>query len=99
MSKNKNVSSDILRMSEYVRNMNPEQAKSFIRSVIGPPKRQLAGRERDQAWTVIQLSSPVRESNNQRFWYEEYLIGGKRYDVTYGVEDRPIIEVYEDETN
>jgi hypothetical protein len=42
------------------------------------------------------MSTPINESNNQRFWYEEYLIGGKRYDVTYGLEDDPIIEVYEE---
>jgi hypothetical protein len=42
------------------------------------------------------MSTPVNESNNQRFWYEEYLIGGKRYNVTYGLEDEPIVEVYEE---
>ncbi len=79
--------------------MTPEQAQAFIRSIIGPPKRLLEGKEREQTWLLILMSTPVRESNNQRFWYEEYLIGGRRYDVTYGVEDYPIIEVYEDETD
>ena len=78
-------------------NMTPEQAKEFIRRVMGPPKRQLEGKERDNAWLLIQMSTPVRESNNQRFWHEEYLIAGKRYDVTYGVEDKPIVEVYEED--
>lgn len=78
--------------------MTPEQAKAFIRKVMGPPKRQLEGQEREHVWLLIQMSTPVRESNNQRFWHEEYLIGGRRYDVTYGVEDTPIVEVYEDDT-
>jgi hypothetical protein len=80
-------------------NMTPEQAQAFIRKVMGPEKRILEGKERENIWLLIQMSTPINESNNQRFWYEEYLIGGKRYNVTYGVEDTPIVEVYEDETN
>ena len=76
-----------------------EEAQAFLRKVLGPPKRQLEGKERDNVWLLIQMSTPVKESNNQRFWNEEYLIGSKRYDVTYGVEEEPIIEVYEDETD
>lgn len=80
-------------------NMTNEEAKAFIRKVMGPPKRMLEGKERENVWLLIQMSTPVRESNNQRFWNEEYLISGRRYDVTYGLEDNPVIEVYEDETN
>jgi hypothetical protein len=80
-------------------NMTPEEARAFIRRVMGPPKRQLEGKERENIWLLIKLTTPVSESNNQRTWTEEYLIGGKRYDVTYGVEDEPIVEVYEDEIN
>jgi hypothetical protein len=78
--------------------MSKEEAQAFIRKIMGPPKRQLEGKERENVWMLILMSEPVRESNNQRFWYEEYLIGNKRYDVTYGVEDDPIVEVYEDDT-
>ena len=80
-------------------NMSKEEALAFIRKVAGPTKRMLEGNERAQVWMFIQMSTPVRNSNNQRFWTDEYLIGKTRYDVTYGVEDEPIIEVYEDETN
>ncbi len=79
--------------------MSPEEVKAFFRKVMGPPKRRLEGSDRDKVWLLIQMSTPINESNNQRFWHEEYLIGGKRYDVTYGIEDEPIVEVYEDETN
>ena len=78
--------------------MTPEKAKELLRAVMGPPKRTLEGQERERVWLLIQMSTPVHESNNQRFWNEEYLIGGRRYDVTYGVEDTPIVEVYEDDT-
>lgn len=74
-----------------------EEAKAWIRKVMGPPKRQLVGEERERVWLLLQITTPVRESNNQRFWYEEYLIGNRRYNVTYGLEDNPIIEVYEDD--
>jgi hypothetical protein len=77
--------------------MSSEEARAFIRKVMGPPKRQLEGQEREHAWLLIKMSSPVRESNNQRFWTEEYLISDRRYDVTYGVEDEPIVEIYEED--
>ncbi len=79
--------------------MSPEEARAFIRKIMGPPKRRLEDKERENVWLLILMSTPVNESNNQRFWCEEYLIGNKRYDVTYGLEDYPIIEVYEDETD
>ena len=79
--------------------MNKEEAIAFIRKVMGPLKRQLNGQELEHAWLLIKMSTPVSESNNQRFWNEEYLIGGRRYNVTYGIEDEPIVEVYEDETD
>lgn len=77
--------------------MTPEQARDFIRKIMGPPKRTLKGKEREQIWTLILMSTPVSESNNQRTFTEEYLIGNKRYDVTYGLEEEPLVEVYENE--
>jgi hypothetical protein len=82
-----------------VLNMTPEQARAFIKRVMGPLKRQLEGQELEHAWLLIKMSTPVSESNNQRFWNEEYIIGGRRYDVTYGISVEPIVEVYEDEIN
>jgi hypothetical protein len=79
-----------------VKEMSQEEARDFIRKVMGPPKRTLEGKERENIWLLIQMSTPINESNNQRFWHEEYVLGGKRYDVTYGLEDDPIIEVYEE---
>jgi hypothetical protein len=79
-----------------MKEMSQEEARNFIRKVMGPPKRVLEGKERENIWLLIQISTPINESNNQRFWHEEYVLGGKRYDVTYGLEDDPIIEVYEE---
>lgn len=77
--------------------MTPEQARDFIRKVMGPPKRQLLGKELEHVQFLMDMCEPVSTSNNQRTITNEYLIGGRRYDVTYGVEDTPIVEVYEDD--
>ena len=74
-----------------------EEAQAFLRKVMGPPKRQLSGQEHDRLWLLIQMSTPVKVSNNQRTETEEYIIGEQRYDVTYGLSDNPIIEVYVNE--
>ena len=72
-----------------------EEARAFIRTVLGPPKRELEGKEYDHIWTLLQLLTPVHSSNNQRTWTDEYHLNGKKYDVTYGLGDDPIIEEME----
>lgn len=73
-------------------NMTPEEAQAFIRRVLGPPKRQLLGDEYKHMMMVLSLKDPICSSNNQRFWTDEYEHDGRRYDITYGVEDEPILE-------
>ena len=72
-----------------------EEAQAFIRKVMGPPRRRLEGKELEHVWLLINMSTPVRESNNQRTMTEEFEIGGKRYDVHYGLEDDPVVEEVE----
>lgn len=55
-------------------------------------RRTLEGKEYEHVWTLLQLIEPVASSNNQRTWTDEYELNGKKYDVTYGIEDTPIIE-------
>lgn len=76
--------------------LSKEHALIFLKKLMGAPKRELDGKERERVWLLIQMSTPINKSNNQRFWYEEYLIGSRRYDVTYGVDEEPIIEVHEE---
>ena len=71
----------------------PEEARAFIRSIMGPPKRTLEGNEREHMLTVFRLVEPVQTSNNQRSFTEEYEHAGKKYDVTY-FEDEVIVEEY-----
>lgn len=80
-----------------MRNMTQEQAKAWIRKLMGPPKRQLMGKELENIQFLMDMCEPVRSTNNQRSITDEYLIGGRRYDVTYGIGNDPIVEVYEDE--
>lgn len=72
-----------------------QEAKEFIRKVMGPPCRTLKGKERDQIWVLLSLLTPVCQSNNQRTWTDEYELNGKKYNVTYGLEDEPIIDEVE----
>lgn len=76
--------------------MTPEEARVFIRKVMGPPKRVLEGTEREHLLTVFRLLEPVRESNNQRSFTEEYEHAGKKYDVHY-FDNETIVEEYLDE--
>jgi hypothetical protein len=71
-----------------------EEAEAFIRKIMGPPKRQLEGKEHDQVWLMLKLAEPVRETNNQHSWCAEYNIGGKIYDVHYFPNEDPFIEEY-----
>jgi hypothetical protein len=75
-----------------VLNMTPEEARAFIRHIMGPPRRLIEGDEYKNMMLILSLKEPVRSSNNQRFWTDEYEHNGRKYDITYGIEDEPIIE-------
>ena len=72
--------------------MSPEELEKFVHSIIGPPRRTLEGKEREQAWLILHMSEPTRTHNNQHSWTEEYYIGGKYYDVHYFPNEQPIID-------
>lgn len=82
------------KIREWRESMSKEQHKALLRAILGPPKKELTGEEYTKIWTLISLLDPVTVSNNQRTETEEYVIGTKRYDVTYGLGDKPIIEEY-----
>ncbi len=71
-----------------------EEAEAFIRKIMGPPKRRLEGEEHNRVWLLLQMTEPVRETNNQHSWCAEYNIGGIMYDVHYFPEEDPFIEQY-----
>lgn len=75
-----------------VLNMTPDEAQAFIRKIMGPPRRLIEGDEYKHTMLVLSLKEPVNSSNNQRTWTDEYEHNGRIYEVTYGVDDLPILE-------
>lgn len=67
-----------------------KELPSWLKRMIST--REIKGQEYDHVWTLLQLIKPVNSSNNQRTWTDEYELNGKKYNVTYGLEDTPIIE-------
>ena len=76
------------------KNINLEHMLKIIEAIQGPPRRALVGKEYEHTMTLLRMIEPVRSSNNQRTWTDEYLLNGKEYHVTYGLEDQPLIEVF-----
>lgn len=62
--------------------MTPAQARAWIRKVMGPPKRTLEGKEREQVLLLLAMMEPYSSSNNQHSWTECYMMGEKDYHVT-----------------
>jgi hypothetical protein len=62
--------------------MTPEQARAFIRKVMGPPSRQLEGQERADILLILSLKESISSSNNQHAWTDVYIHNGKEYHVT-----------------
>ena len=77
-------------------NMTPEEARAFVRKIMGPERRVLEGTEREHMLTVLRLVEPTRSTNNQRSFTDEYVHAGKMYDVHY-FDDEIVVEEYLDE--
>lgn len=76
--------------------MTPEQARAWIRQVVGPPRRVLEGAELQQTLTMLAIIGPTATSNNQHSWSEDYIQGGRHWCVTYFPnEAEPIVEEIE----
>lgn len=83
---------------DFVNNMTPEEARVFLRKVMGPPRRRLEGKERENIWLMILLrANPDSFSNNQHSITEVYNINQREYHVHYFSEDETIIEEIEND--
>ena len=67
-------------MDELVK--DPKRLKEFMRNVMGPPRRTLEGKEREQVLLLLAMMEPYETSNNQISWTSCYKIGDKDYHVT-----------------
>ena len=72
--------------------MTKDEAIAFLKEIRGPDRRTISGDEYKQFGIFLKLSKPIYSSNNQCLWTDHYLINGKRYDCTYGIEEEPIID-------
>lgn len=80
-----------------MRNMSKDEAKAFIRRVMGPSKRMLEGQEKEHMLTVFRLIEPVESTNNQRSFTDEYHHAGKVYFVHYFGNEVEVEEVLKDD--
>lgn len=65
-----------------MKEMTKEEAKAFLRKVLGPPHRTLAGKDKDQILLLIAMIEPFKATNNQHSFTEYYMIGETEYHVT-----------------
>lgn len=59
-----------------------EEAQAFIRKVMGPPRKTLEYKEREQILLLIAMITPFKATNNQHSFTEYYMIGTTEYHVT-----------------
>ena len=78
----------------------PEEARAWLRAIMGPPTRAIEGEERDQLLLMLALKEPFKETNNQRSWTSYYMVGDREYHVTYfpGEEDPYVDEILPEDT-
>jgi len=74
-----------------MRDMTPEEARIFLRKVMGPPTKTLEGKEKEQILLLLAMIEPFKETNNQRSWTSYYMIGETEYHVT-DFEDEVIVD-------
>lgn len=75
-----------------------EEARAFLkRCGLLKTTRILEGEERTQVETMLRLLGPGEDSNNQRFWTEEWVVGNKTYQHTVGEGVDELAEITEDD--
>lgn len=59
-----------------------EEARAWLRKVMGPPRKTLEYKEREQILLLIAMIEPFNATNNQHSFTEYYMIGTTEYHVT-----------------
>ena len=73
--------------------MTDAERKEFLRKVMGPPKKTLEGKEKEQILLLLAMMEPFEQSNNQHSWTDCYKIGETVYQVTtFPEDDDPIVD-------
>jgi hypothetical protein len=80
--------------------MNKQEARAFLRRVMGPPRRELVGKEREQVLLMLaMLGGPTVTSNNQHSYSEDYVHAGRHWCVTTWPDGYYTVEEIECETD
>ena len=66
-----------------------EEARAFLRKVMGPPHRDLEGEEYNHVMLILTLMAPYKQTNNQHCWTDHYKVGDIEYHVTSWPGDEP----------
>jgi ribosomal protein L30/L7E len=76
----------------------PEEARAFLKSLgLLKKTRVLEGEERAKVETMLRLIGPGEESNNQRFWTEQWKVGNVTYQHTTGQNVDELAEIIEED--
>jgi hypothetical protein len=73
--------------------MTQDEAKQWLRNILGPPHRTLEGDEAKDILLLLALIEPFKETNNQHSWTEYYMIGDREYHVTTFPGEEPIVDL------
>jgi hypothetical protein len=83
-----------------VAHLTPEQARAFVRKVMGPPRRELQDKEREQVLLMLaMLGGPTVTTNNQHSYSEDYVHAGRHWCVTTWPDGYYTVEEIERETD
>ena len=93
------TSEDLQKMRNYTEELqqDPVRLNAFLRKVMGPPKRTLEGKERDDILLLIAMMDPYEESNNQHIWTESWRVGDITYNHHFGSGVDELEEVIEED--
>ena len=80
-----------------IKEMTKEQAKAFLRKVMGPDRRKIEGAEKEHMLTLFSLIEPIQSTNNQRSFTDEYKHADKEYHVHYFENEIEVEEILPDE--
>ena len=81
----------------YSNEMTKEEARAFIRKVMGPDRKSIEGLEKEHLLTLFKLIDPVSSSNNQRSITDTYEYANKVYVVHYFENEIEVEELLEDD--
>ena len=80
------------KQTEERMNWPPEKLRAWIRQIHGAETRELEGKEAEQMLIALKLVGHYSDANNQRTHTYYYDFNNKRYMVTYGLYDDPLVE-------